>query len=472
VIAVEADVSEEWDSSTDWARLAEAAVRAAVAQSGVAGLLESGLTAEVSVRFTSDEEVRSLNAAWRGKDKATNVLSFPMAEPEQLEALARADDGEALLGDIVLAHGVCAREAADKDMTIPDHASHLVVHGALHLLGYDHEQSDEDADAMETLEREALARLGIADPYSTEVRSRSDAEDDDDDSQRDPSPPSFWRGLRTFLFGEESEATLREEIEEAIESHEGEVPAVGDLSPIERQMLRNLLHFGESTVADIAVTRGDIIAIPSTIGFPELVAAFVEAGHSRLPVYEESLDSVIGMAHIKDVFTVEVSGAEPPQEITGLLRKPLYVPESMGVLDLLARMRAERVHLAIVVDEFGGTEGLVTIEDVVEEIVGEIEDEHDEEAPGMLIALEDGIWDADARAELEDVAEMIDARLGAVEEDVDTLGGLATVLAGHVPQAGEIVEHPSGWRLEITESDTRRVTRLRLHAPQEGAMSE
>jgi CBS domain containing-hemolysin-like protein len=237
-------------------------------------------------------------------------------------------------------------------------------------------------------------------------------------------------------------------------------------------MLRNLLHFGESTVADIAVPRGDIIAVPSTITFHGLVAAFADAGHSRLPVYEESLDSVIGMAHIKDVFTVEVSGAEPPDDISGLLRKPLYVPESMGVLDLLARMRAERVHLAIVVDEFGGTEGLVTIEDVVEEIVGEIEDEHDEEAPGMLIPLEDGIWDADARAELEDVAETIDARLGAVEEDVDTLGGLATVLAGHVPQAGEIVQHPSGWRLEVTESDTRRVTRLRLHAPPENAFEE
>jgi CBS domain containing-hemolysin-like protein len=235
-------------------------------------------------------------------------------------------------------------------------------------------------------------------------------------------------------------------------------------------MLKNLLHFGESTVADIAVPRGDIIAVPSTISFRDLVAAFAEAGHSRLPVYEESLDSVVGMVHIKDVFTVEVSGAEPPEDLAGLLRKPLYVPESMGVLDLLARMRAERVHLAIVVDEFGGTEGLVTIEDVVEEIVGEIEDEHDEETPGMLIPLEDGIWDADARAELEDVAEQIDARLGAVEEDVDTLGGLATVLAGRVPQAGEIVEHPSGWRLEVTESDTRRVTRLRLHAPEEGAL--
>src|SRR3712207_6805590 len=210
---------------------------------------------------------------------------------------------------------------------------------------------------------------------------------------------TFWRGLRSFLFGDEGESTLRDQIEEAIESHEGEIPKVGDLTPVERQMLRNLLHFGESDVSDIAVPRGDMIAVPSTIGFAELVQAFAEAGHSRLPVYEESLDTIIGMAHIKDIFTVEVSGAEPPEDIAGLLRKPLYVPESMGVLDLLARMRAERVHLAIVVDEFGGTEGLVTIEDVVEEIVGEIEDEHDEAAPGMLIPVEDGIWDADARVE-------------------------------------------------------------------------
>lgn len=280
---------------------------------------------------------------------------------------------------------------------------------------------------------------------------------------------SFWRGLRTFLFGEDSEATLRNQIEEVIESHEGEAPMVGDLSPVERQMLRNLLHFGESTVSDIAVTRGDIIAVPSTISFDALVNAFAEAGHSRLPVFEESLDSVIGMVHIKDVFTLQVTDAEPPQNLTGLLRTPLYVPESMGVLDLLARMRAERVHLAIVVDEFGGTEGLVTIEDVVEEIVGEIEDEHDEEMPGMLTMVADGIWEADARAELDEVAETIDARLAVVEEDVDTLGGLAFVLAGHVPRLGEVIEHPSGWRLEVTESDTRRVTRLRLHAPEEEA---
>jgi CBS domain containing-hemolysin-like protein len=283
---------------------------------------------------------------------------------------------------------------------------------------------------------------------------------------------SFWRGLRTLLFGNEGETTLRDEIEEMIESHEGEVPAVGDLSHVERQMLRNLLHFGERSVGDIAVPRVDIIAVPSTISFEALVAAFAEAGHSRLPVYEGSLDACVGMVHIKDIFTLEVSGAPKPGDISTLIRSPLFVPESMGVLDLLARMRADRVHLAIVVDEFGGTEGLVTIEDVVEEIVGEIEDEHDEELPGMLIPLEDGIWDADARAELEEVAETIDARLAVVEEDVDTLGGLAVILAGHVPQTGEVLQHPSGWRLEITGSDARRVNRLRLHAPEESALTE
>ena len=295
---------------------------------------------------------------------------------------------------------------------------------------------------------------------------------DDSSIGAQPNGRSFWSGLRTLLFGDDGETTLRDEIEEMIESHEGEIPAVGDLTPVERQMLRNLLHFGERTADDISVPRGEIIAVPNTISFSELVAAFADAGHSRLPVYDGSLDACIGMVHIKDVFTLQVSGVTPPDDISSLIRTPLFVPESMGVLDLLARMRAERVHLAIVVDEFGGTEGLVTIEDVVEEIVGEIEDEHDEETPGMLIPLEDGIWDADARAELDDVAQELDARLGVVEEDVDTLGGLAIVLAGHVPQLGEIVEHPSGWRLEITDSDSRRVNRLRLHAPQEGALTE
>jgi magnesium and cobalt transporter len=275
----------------------------------------------------------------------------------------------------------------------------------------------------------------------------------------------LWAGLRGLIFGHDSEPTLRDQIEEAIEEHEDEAPAQGDLSGPERQMLRNLLEFGDSTAGDVGVPRADIIAVPEDISFTELVAAFAEAGHSRLPVYRNSLDEVIGMIHIKDVFAILARGENPPENLTDLMRQPRYVPESMGVLDLLAEMRATRTHLAIVLDEYSGTEGLITIEDIVEEIVGEIEDEHDDAPEAALVPMVDGIWLADARAELEEVAELIDARLGEVEEDVDTLGGLATVLAGHVPQAGETILHPSGWRLEITEADPRRVTRLRLHPP-------
>jgi CBS domain containing-hemolysin-like protein len=269
-----------------------------------------------------------------------------------------------------------------------------------------------------------------------------------------------------MLFGADSEPTLRDQIEEVIEEHEGEPAEAGDLTPIERQMVRNLLHFGERTVGDVAVPRADIVAVPDSATFDELVAAFADAGHSRLPVYRDSLDAITGMIHIKDAFEILANGAPKPDSIAGLVREPRYVPTSMGVLDLLAEMRATRTHLAIVVDEYSGTEGLVTIEDLVEEIVGEIEDEHDDEPEATLIDLGGGMWDADARAELEDVAAELDPRLAEVEEDVETLGGLAFVLAGRIPDPGEIVAHPSGWRIEVTETDARHVTRVRLHAPE------
>lgn len=275
----------------------------------------------------------------------------------------------------------------------------------------------------------------------------------------------LWRGMRSLLFGEDSEQTLRDEIEEAIDEAEDERPIAGDLTPTERQMLRNLLHFGERTAGDVCVTRGDIMAVPSTITFDDLVRAFADAEHSRLPVYGESLDKVIGMIHIKDVFKAQVDPTRD-RSTQALLREPLFVPESMSVIDLLARMRSQRIHLAIVVDEFGGTEGLVTIEDVVEEIVGDIEDEHDTEAVGMLNLLEDGIWEADGRIELEELAKTVDARLVWEEDEVDTLGGLMFLLAGHIPAKGECVEHPSGWRFEAVDSDPRKVIRVRLHSPE------
>jgi CBS domain containing-hemolysin-like protein len=285
-------------------------------------------------------------------------------------------------------------------------------------------------------------------------------------TRHDEGGSRLWRGMRHLIFGEESEPTLREEIEEAIDEAEESRPVAGDLSPTERQMLRNLLHFGEQTAGEIAVTRGDIIAVPSDISFDDLVRAFADAGHSRLPVYGESLDQVIGMVHIKDVFIANVDPSKD-RAMAALMREPLFVPESMGVIELLARMRAQRIHLAIVVDEFGGTEGLVTIEDVVEEIVGEIEDEHDEAEAGMLTMLDDGLWEADARVELEELAEAVDPRLSSDKDEVDTLGGLIFLLTGHIPAKGECITHPSGWKLEAVDSDPRRIIRVRLHAPEE-----
>jgi CBS domain containing-hemolysin-like protein len=283
-------------------------------------------------------------------------------------------------------------------------------------------------------------------------------------TRHDEGGSRLWRGIQHLIFGE-AEPTLRDQIEEAIEEAEDSRPVAGDLSASERQMLKNLLHFGDQTAGDIAVTRGDIIAVPSDVSFDELIRAFADAGHSRLPVYGTSLDTVVGMVHIKDVFMASVDPSRD-RSLAALMREPLFVPESMGVIELLARMRAQRTHLAIVVDEFGGTEGLVTIEDVVEEIVGDIEDEHDEAEAGMLTMLDEGLWEADARVELEELALAVDPRLSSDKDEVDTLGGLVFLLAGHIPAKGECVTHPSGWKLEAVDSDPRRIIRVRLHAPE------
>ena len=221
---------------------------------------------------------------------------------------------------------------------------------------------------------------------------------------------------------------------------------------------------------DVAIPRGEIIAIPASASFEELVAAFADNGHSRMPVYGESLDEIVGMIHVKDVFAIVagmlLSNKQPPKDWASLMRQPLFVPQARGALDVLADMRSRRTHLAVVIDEYSGTDGIITIEDLVEEIIGEIEDEHDDAPQELLRRIDPDTWDADARAELDDVAETVDPRLAEVEEDVDTLGGLAVVLAGEVPPVGRVLEHASGWRLEVTGGDERRLTRLRLHAPQ------
>ena len=281
------------------------------------------------------------------------------------------------------------------------------------------------------------------------------------------SEGSIWKGLRTLIFGDEGSETLRDQLEEVISAHDEDDarPIAGDLAPIERQMLKNLLHFGERDAGDIGVPRADMVAVEEGTSFADLVALFADAGHSRLPVYRDKLDTIVGMVHIKDVFAILATGAEHPASIVDVMRQPLYVPQAMGAIDLLAQMRATRTHLAIVLDEYSGTEGLITIEDLIEEIVGEIEDEHDEAPEALIVPLGGGAWAVDARAELEDIAEVVDPRLGEVDEDVDTIGGLAVVLAGHVPAAGELLMHGSGWTIEVVESDSKRVAKLRLHPP-------
>jgi probable rRNA maturation factor len=165
MIEAAVQIGRDWDAGTNWTDLALAAVTQAIRQTPYAPLVDDPLTIEISVKFTDDAEVQKLNAVYRDKDKPTNVLSFPMVPKDMLDSLANSDDGEVLLGDIVLAHGVCVREAGEKGIAVRAHAAHLVVHGALHLLGYDHEQGEHEAEAMEAMERSALAILGIGDPY-------------------------------------------------------------------------------------------------------------------------------------------------------------------------------------------------------------------------------------------------------------------------------------------------------------------
>lgn len=286
------------------------------------------------------------------------------------------------------------------------------------------------------------------------------------------SSGGLWPAIRKFFDVGGGERSLREQLEETLDEadqeaveNEGEPAEKGDLSLIERQMLRNLLHFSEKDADDVAIPRGEIVALSADASWDEIVAAFAEHGHSRMPVYRDQLDHVIGMMHLKDVFPFLAHSRPPPDDWSALMRQPLYVPQSRGALDVLADMRQQRVHLAIVLDEFSGTDGIITIEDLVEEIVGDIADEHDDAPEEWIVPVGEGLWECDARAELDDIAARIDPRLAEVAEAVDTLGGLTYVLAEQVPPVGTCVAHPSGWSIEVIAGDQTHVTRLRLHAP-------
>lgn len=280
----------------------------------------------------------------------------------------------------------------------------------------------------------------------------------------EPAPKRRIGGLRAWfkgLFGRNGDHALREAFEEILEEHDTrETPIDRD----ERALIANILALGDKTAYDVMVPRADIVAIEDTTRLDDAVAVMVKSPHSRYPLYRDSLDDITGFVHLKDLLGVLHRKRRPA--LKRLKREVLFVAPSMRVLDLLLTMRAARQHMAVVVDEFGGVDGLVTIEDLVEEIVGEIEDEHDvEEGPLLTRSSEDGPWTAHARLPLED----LEATFGPIlteeerEEDLDTLGGLVFTLAGRVPGRGEVIPHPaSGMEFEVLDADPRRVKRLRL----------
>jgi CBS domain containing-hemolysin-like protein len=285
----------------------------------------------------------------------------------------------------------------------------------------------------------------------------------------------FERLLQTFGLGEEPD--LRELIEDALARSKS-----GTLSAQERSMLRRILRFGKLTVEDVMVPRADIIAVDDMVSVDELMRVFRQAEHSRMPVYHETLDDPRGMIHIRDLMSWITAEAEAGGEgglnlgkvdlartvaTINITREILYVPGSMSVLDLLLKMQTTRLHLALVVDEYGGTDGLVSIEDLVEEVVGEIADEHDVENEPLIKSDPRLGLVADARTPIAELEKHLGLELVSEEqeEDIDTLGGLVFSIAGRIPARGELVRHPSGVEFEVLEADPRRIKKLLIRLP-------
>ncbi|HTN62122.1 MAG TPA: hemolysin family protein [Devosia sp.] len=279
--------------------------------------------------------------------------------------------------------------------------------------------------------------------------------------------------------------SLRDDLQEALDEQGSAETA--DFSESERTILQNVLKLSNVSVADVMVERSDIQAIGVDINLATLLAKFRQVGHSRMPIYEDGLDNIVGFIHVKDALQritapvddpskdipVKLISAALKQKISKLelMRTAMFVPTTMPVGDLLQSMRASRVHMAIVVDEYGGTDGLVTIEDLLEAVVGEIEDEHDELEAALIRQVGEDTYIADARAELSDVRSLIgpDFDPGAFGDEVDTIGGLVFDLAGHVPKRGEVVTRLEGFAFEILAADSRRIKRLRIRRQTSGS---
>ena len=272
----------------------------------------------------------------------------------------------------------------------------------------------------------------------------------------------FFRGLyRTVRRHRNGEASVRDTLDELIEEREvSELP----IDPDERLLLANILELRGRTIHDVMVPRADIVAVSRETVLQDVIDTMMAQGHSRLPVYGESLDDASGMVHIKDVLAWR--GRDDAFALDTVQRRVLFVAPSMQVLELLLEMRVTRSHMALVVDEFGGVDGLVTIEDLVEEIVGEIEDEHDRDDEPRLSAVADRVFVADARCAIETLETETGLAMPPEDlDDVDTLGGLVFAIAGRVPIRGEIITGPEGLEFEILEADPRRIKRLKITLP-------
>jgi len=270
-------------------------------------------------------------------------------------------------------------------------------------------------------------------------------------------PQQFRLWLRHILRGR-NDTTLRDTIEELIEE-EGQ--SEGSIGADERLLLANILKLRDRTVVDAMVPRADIVGIDVGSSLHDVIRKIVSEGHSRLPVYRETLDDVVGIVHIKDIMACVAEQRDTP--LKDIVREVQIVAPSMRVLDLLLEMRVSRQHMALVIDEYGGIDGLVTIEDLVEEIVGEIQDEHDEDRLPSLNERPDGTMIADARVSVEEFEEQVGRLLTDEErEEIDTLGGLVFALAGRVPARGELLRHSSGAEFEVVDADPRRIKRLRI----------
>jgi CBS domain containing-hemolysin-like protein len=295
----------------------------------------------------------------------------------------------------------------------------------------------------------------------------------------------FSRILRT-LFGWRA-GSIRADLEVVLEAG---APGETGFSPEESTMLKNILGLRERRVADVMVPRADIIAVQQDIPLGELVKIFKDAGHSRLVAYNDTLDDPIGMVHIRDLIAFMTARAAVNEQSNAKRKKPfpagldlkavdlsmplstaqiirtiLFVPPSMPAIDLLAKMQATRIHLALVVDEYGGTDGIISMEDIVEEIVGNIDDEHDDDETPKVVPQANGAFLADARASLEDVTSIVGPGfdVGEVANDVDTLGGYLVTKVGRVPVRGEIVPGPGLFEIEVLDADPRRVKRVKIH---------